>query len=59
MTKRLKPRAVTVRLDPKQAELIRLALLAYDGPSLRPDWEPETRKELTAALDELRLQLTY
>jgi hypothetical protein len=48
------PRTTVTRKD---ADLVRRALLAYDGQSLRPEWKPEEQRRLTTALDRLRLEL--
>jgi hypothetical protein len=46
-------------MDQTTTNLVYKALLAWDGPSLRPEWPPAAQKALTAAMDELRLELRY
>jgi len=41
----------------EDADLVRRALLAHDGPTLRPEWPREEQRRLTGALDRLRLEL--
>ena len=44
-------------LSASEMNLLYRALVAHDGPSLRPDWSREQRTQLTGALDKLRGQL--
>jgi|GEM_PF-2654351 len=44
-------------LSPKQAGMIRAALLRHDGETLHPELDRDQASELTAALDALRLIL--
>jgi len=44
-------------LTPKQAGMIRAALLRHDGLSIHPELNHDQANELTAALDALRLIL--
>lgn len=48
------PQTTVTRGD---ADLVRRALLAHDGGSLRPEWPREEQRRLTKALDRLRQEL--
>lgn len=44
-------------LSAKEWEFLYLALRIHDGRTLRPEWEPTYRDELTHCLDKLRLHM--
>jgi len=48
---------IMITITKDQAQIIRSALIIHDGPSLVPGWPREKQKELTYALDALRLEL--
>ena len=47
-----------VEIVGSDASIIYAALCMHDGNSLAPEWPIDKRKELTAALDRLRLRLS-
>jgi RNA polymerase-interacting CarD/CdnL/TRCF family regulator len=53
-------KAVRAEMEPGRfdgANQVYRALVRHDGNSLCPDWSPKDRRELTEALDRLRLEL--
>ncbi|MFZ7128140.1 MAG: hypothetical protein ACOWWM_18445 [Desulfobacterales bacterium] len=46
---------IEIRLKRQEAVLLHDALMAWDGPTLQPEWGQDRQEALTAALDRLRL----